>query len=124
MVMKLPFRRALALVVLVGLAQGARAADSPYQDLLRRLPDSTKLLAAGSPANRQMLKRWLAYQKNNQLAALSSYLLQAAAPADAAVLVMAVDLADSLDPAAVHRGLNGSKVMASRKNADYEKVAK
>jgi hypothetical protein len=28
------------------------------------------LLAAGSPANRQQLKRWLSYQKNNQLAAL------------------------------------------------------
>jgi hypothetical protein len=83
-----------------------------------------ELLGAGSPANRQMLKRWLTYQKNNQLAALSPYLLQAANPPDAAVMVMAVDLADSLDPAAVHRGLNGSQVMASRKNADYEKVAK
>ena len=42
-----------------------------------------------------MLKRWLAYQKNNPLAALSPYLVQAANPADAAVMVMAVDLADS-----------------------------
>jgi hypothetical protein len=222
-VMKLPFRRAMALVVLVGLAQGARAADGPYQDLLRRLPDSTNVivvadvtalrqalgvapgtalmasdmctlpiacskfvlgahvdmserrhvwsiamaqhggklpigdiakaeseqvdqvagynvvpcmrngyfielapdvLGAGSPANRQQLKRWLTYQKNNQLAALSPYLLQAANPSDSPLMIIAVDLADSLDPAAVHRGLNGSQVMASRKNADYEKVAK
>src|SRR5438128_9293268 len=82
------------------------------------------LLGAGSPANRQMLKRWLTYQKSNQLPALSSYLLQAANPSDSAVMVMAVDLADSLDPAAIHRGLNGSKVMASHRKANYEKVAK
>ena len=82
------------------------------------------LLGVGSPGNRQMLKRWLTYQKNNQLPALSPYLLQAANPADPALMVMAVNLADSLDPAAVHRGLNGSKVLASRKKADYEKVGK
>jgi hypothetical protein len=81
-------------------------------------------LGVGSPGNRQQLKRWLAYQKNNQLAALSPYLLQAANPSDPALMTMAVDLADSLDPAAVHRGLNGSQVMAGLKNPNYEAVAK
>ncbi|HMC90765.1 MAG TPA: hypothetical protein VKI17_14505, partial [Gemmataceae bacterium] len=85
---------------------------------------ASDLLAAGSPANRQMLKRWLTYQKNNQTAALSPYLLQAVNPAEPALMVMAVDLTDSMDPAAIHRGLNGSKVMARTKNADYDEVAK
>jgi hypothetical protein len=80
------------------------------------------LLGAGSPADRQRLKRWLSYQKNNQLSALSPYLLQAANPADPALIVMAVDLADSLDPAAIHRGLNGSQVLASWRNANYGAV--
>jgi hypothetical protein len=83
-----------------------------------------ELFGAGSPANRQQLKRWLSYQKTNQLAALSPYLLQAANPSDPALVVMAVDLADSLCPTAVHRGLNGSKVLASVRNADYEGVGK
>jgi hypothetical protein len=82
------------------------------------------LLAASSPANRQQLKRWLNYQKTNQLAALSPYLLLAANSSDPALIMLAVDVEDSLDPMAIHRGLNGSKVMAARRNPDYEGVAR
>jgi hypothetical protein len=82
------------------------------------------LLAVGSPANRQQLKRWLNYQKNNQLTALSPYLLQAVNSSSSPLILLAVDISDSLDPMAIHRGLNGSKVMASHRNADYAAVAK
>jgi hypothetical protein len=82
------------------------------------------MLGVGSPANRQQLKRWLTYQKSNQVAALSPYLAQAADLSDAAVVVMAVDLADSVDASAIHRGLNGSQVLGSRKKINYAAVEK
>src|SRR5713226_671514 len=40
-IMKLLCGRSAALLVLLGLAQACKADESPYQDLLRRLPDST-----------------------------------------------------------------------------------
>jgi hypothetical protein len=82
------------------------------------------VLAVGTPADRQKLKRWLAYQRDNQIAALSPYLQEAAKGIDDALAVMAADLTDSLDPSAIHRGLNGSKVLASRKKPNYEAVEK
>jgi hypothetical protein len=82
------------------------------------------LIAAGSPADRQRLKRWLTYQKTNQVVALSPYLVEAVDSADPALFVLALDLADSFSPTAIHRGLNNSQVLAARKNTNYEAVAK
>jgi hypothetical protein len=219
--MKRRYGPAVALLVLVGLAATGRAQDSPYQDLLRRLPDSTNvlvvadipalrnalgvapgstlmaadvgsfpvmagkfvmgaqidlserkhlwsiamaqltgkmtiqdvataegepvdqfagysivptprnayfvevgkdILAVRTPADRQQLKRWLGYQKNNPLVALPPYLLQAANPAKPALAVMAISLEDSLDPAALHRSLMNSQVMGTRRNPEYPQV--
>ncbi len=80
------------------------------------------ILGVRTPADRQQLKRWLNYQKNNPLTALPPYLLQAANPKDPAVAVMAINLADSLDPAAVHRGLMNSQVMGTRRDPEYPGV--
>jgi hypothetical protein len=219
--MKLLWGRSVVLLLVLGLAQVARAGDLAYDDLLRRLPDSTNvivaadveglrkmlgmepgtpllssetnlpvtanrfimgahvdmsdrrhvwsiavaeltrpipiqdiakaegeavdqvagysvvpsprnayfidlgkgILAAGTPADRQQLKRWLAFQKNNRAPAFSPYLTQALKSTDA-LMLMAADLTDSLDPAAVHRGLNGSKVLAARKKIKYDVVGK
>jgi hypothetical protein len=106
----------------VGQVAGYNVVASKRNAYFIDLGDS--LLGIGSPANRQQLKRWLNYQKNNQLAALSPYLLQAANSSGPPLILMAVDISDSLDPLAIHRGLNGSKVMASHPNADYAAVAK
>jgi hypothetical protein len=81
------------------------------------------LLASRTPADRQQMKRWLAFQKNNQLAALSPYLLQAANANDSVLMVLAIDLTDNLDPSAIRRGLDKSAVMASRREVDYDATA-
>jgi hypothetical protein len=85
---------------------------------------SPEVLAVATPADRQKAKRWLTFQRDNQVDALSPYLQDAAKAIDEAVVVMAADLTDSLDPSAIHRGLNGSKVIASRKKPNYEGVEK
>jgi hypothetical protein len=82
------------------------------------------LLAVGTPADRQQLKRWLTFQKSNRVAALSPYLAGAVKSQESALMFMAADLTDSLDPAAIHRGLNGSKVLAERKKIKYDEVGK
>jgi hypothetical protein len=82
------------------------------------------LLAVGTPADRQQLKRWLTFQKSNRVAALSPYLVQALKSQGSALMLMAADMTDSLDPAAIHRGLNGSKVLAERKKIKYDEVGK
>jgi hypothetical protein len=81
------------------------------------------LIACRTPADRQDLSRWLRYQKNNQIDNLPPYLLAAANPDDPAILVMAISLADSLDPNAIRRGLMQSQVMSSRRNPDYKAIA-
>jgi hypothetical protein len=43
-IMRLVFSGSLALLIVVSLAQAGQAQDNPYQDLLRRLPDSTNAL--------------------------------------------------------------------------------
>jgi hypothetical protein len=82
-----------------------------------------KVLACRTPANRQELKRWLAFQKRNQFPDIPQYLLQAANPENPALIVMAIDLADSLSPTAVHRGLDRSQVMQSRDASDIDNAA-
>lgn len=82
------------------------------------------VLCAASPMNRQMIKKWLQFQKTNQLAAMPQYLLDATNPSEPALMVLAADLTDSLDPVAIHRGLNGSKVLADRKRVDYSAIGK
>jgi hypothetical protein len=82
------------------------------------------LLACRTPANRQELKRWLSFQQRNPLPAIPEYLLQAASPAEPAVVIMAVELADSLDRTAVRRGLDLSQVLAGKQGVDFDGVAK
>jgi hypothetical protein len=82
------------------------------------------LLATGTPANRQQLKRWLQFQKTNNVIGIPDYLQDAVNAADKALMVIAVDLSDSLSPAAINRGLNQSETLAKRKNVNYENVAK
>jgi hypothetical protein len=82
------------------------------------------LMAAATPANRKMLNRWLAFQDSNQLDTLPAYLINAAAALDSALMVMAVDLEDSVDVAAISRGLTRSQVLAARENLDYDAVAR
>jgi hypothetical protein len=82
------------------------------------------LLGVRTPANRQELKTWLAEQKSNRSPERSPYLQQALDPATPALMIMAIDLSDSLDPSAILRGLNNSKVMAARRNPNYAAVAK
>jgi hypothetical protein len=207
----------LALVVVVGLSQSSQADDNLYQDLLRRLPDSTNcivvadvyalrkalglepgssvsassmtsvpimarrfvmgsqvntsqrqlvwsvalathsrqvsiqdiakaekepvdelegfpivtsrrnayfsalgpdLLASTTPADRKQLKKWLGFQKGNQLPALPQYLLDAVNNNRSALVVMAIDLEDTLDPAAIRRALNASPTMQAQHNPD------
>jgi hypothetical protein len=83
-----------------------------------------ELLAIGSPANRQQLKKWLTFQKSNPLPAISPYLLQAANPKEPALIVMAADLSDVFDLTSIKRGLDTSRVLTSRKKPDKEGVAK
>jgi hypothetical protein len=222
-IMKLHCGRILAVLVCFALTQACRGGDSPYQDLLQRLPDSTNvitvanvaglhkalglapgasissgdlssiphktsqfvmgaqidlsqrshlwslalvkmegkisiddiatleespaeklgnysmvasprncyfvelapnLLAVRTPADRQQLKRWLMFQKNNASPALSPYLQQAVKADDSALMVLAIDLTDNLDPSAIRRGLNRSEVMKSHKKADYDAAGK
>jgi len=82
------------------------------------------LIACRTPANRQEVKRWLSYQKRNPLPAIPDYLLQAPNPAERAVVVMAVELADSFERHAVRRGLDLSQVLASKQGVDFDGVAK
>jgi len=82
------------------------------------------VLGVRSPGDRQELKRWLNYQKNNPLVALPPYLLQAANPDTPAIGVMAISLEDCLDPAAVHRSIMSSQVMSTRKTTEYPSVEK
>jgi hypothetical protein len=82
------------------------------------------LLAAYTPTSRQMLKAWLTSQKGKQLVTLPPYLLSALNPEESALVVMTVDLANAMDPMAIHRGLNASPVMESLKKPDYDAVAK
>ena len=82
------------------------------------------LMAAATPANRKTLSRWLAFQDNNQLDTLPPYLINAAAAIDSAVMVIAVDLEDSVDVAAISRGLARSQVLAARESLDYAAVAR
>ena len=82
------------------------------------------LIGIHTPANRQQLSKWLVYQKKNQISAMSQYLLSAAAPENPALMVMAIDLTDSLDALAIHRGLNVSKLMATQKNVNLGETEK
>jgi hypothetical protein len=83
----------------------------------------TDLLAAYSPASRQMLKAWLVSEKNKQFVTLPPYILSALNPDKPALAVMAIDLVDSYDLMAIQRALNASQVMASLNNPDYYAVA-
>jgi hypothetical protein len=82
------------------------------------------LLAAGTPAELQRLKKWLAFQKRNQVVALSSYLTQAVNSSEPPLMALAMDMTDSMDPKSIRRGLNASQVMANRRNVNYEEVTK
>jgi hypothetical protein len=82
------------------------------------------LLATATPANRKVLSHWLAFQDTNQLDTLPQYLINAAAALDSALMVIAVDLEDSVDVAAISRGLTRSQVLAARENLDYDSVAR
>jgi len=82
------------------------------------------LLASYSPASRQMLKTWLGSEKSKQLVTLPPYILSALQPEEPALVIIAIDLSDSMEPTAIHRGLNASEVMASLKKPDYDKTAK
>jgi hypothetical protein len=83
------------------------------------------ILAAYSPASRQMLKAWLAYEKNKQFVTLPAYMLSALSGDDSALMVMAIDLTDSVDPMAIHRGVNASQVLSNlSRPPDYDAVAK
>jgi hypothetical protein len=82
------------------------------------------LLGSYSPASRQMLKAWLGQEKTKQLVTLPPYILSALQPEEPALVVIAIDLSDSMDPTAIHRGLNASEVMSSLKKPDYDKTAK
>src|SRR5262249_27356688 len=53
-----------------------------------------------------------------------AYLIQAANPADPALMVMALDMEDHLDPGAIRRSLSMSQVMAAQANVDFDAVTK
>jgi hypothetical protein len=72
------------------------------------------LMAAGMPANRQLLSRWLQFQDTNREDVLSPYLLKAANPETPAMMTAALDLGNALDPAAIRRGLEHSEVLATK----------
>ncbi len=82
------------------------------------------LMAVGSPANRQLLSRWLQFQDANRLDVLSPYLLKATTPSTPFIAVMALDLENSFDPAAIRRGLDRSEVLASRGRDRTEESAR
>jgi hypothetical protein len=81
------------------------------------------LMAAASPANRKMLSRWLGFQDTNQLDTLPPYLINAVTTAGGALMVMALDVEDSVDVAAIRRGLTRSQVLSAREKVDYDAVA-
>jgi hypothetical protein len=80
------------------------------------------VLAVRTPADRQQLKQWLTHQKTNPVASLRPYLLKVGNPERGVLMVMAIDVSDSLDPRAIHRAIMNSDVMATRKQPDYKGV--
>jgi hypothetical protein len=76
------------------------------------------------PANRQQLGHWLRFVRRNKESVLSPYLTKAASPADPSQVIMAMDMADGIDPAAIKRGLGASKVLADHPGYDVGDVAK
>src|SRR3954447_19489496 len=63
--MKLPRAQIVALLVLVGLTQACPAAEGAFQDLLRRLPDSTNALVV---ADVERLRKALGVAPGTRLA--------------------------------------------------------
>jgi hypothetical protein len=82
------------------------------------------LIGIVSPANRQHLGRWLRFVRRNKDVVISPYLTQAAAPAEPSQVIMALDMADGVDPARIRRGLTASKVLAAHPEFDVGDVAK
>ncbi len=82
------------------------------------------LLATATPADRQMVARWLRFQDTNQLDTLSPYLIQAANAAGPAVMTLAIDLENAVDPAAVQKGLSQSQVLSALQTVDYAATAR
>jgi hypothetical protein len=82
------------------------------------------LIAIGTPANRQMLVRWLKFQKDNQLDLLPPYLQEAARQVDSPLITIAIDLTDHLGLPAIERWLARSDVLSSRSNVDFGALAK
>jgi hypothetical protein len=77
------------------------------------LPLGPKLVGGMRPANRQDLGRWLRAYKQNYTVTISGYLQQAAAMVgDKHQVVMALDLADVLDPQGLRMRLKDSKSLA------------
>lgn len=76
------------------------------------------------PANRQHLGQWLRFVRRNKEVVLSSYLAQAAAPEEPSQVIMALDMADGIDPVRIRRGLTNSNVLKTHPDYDVGEVAK
>lgn len=76
------------------------------------------------PANRQHLGQWLRFVRRNKQLMLSPYLVQAASPAEPSQVVMALDMADGIDPARIRQGLTTSNVLKQHPEFEIGDVAK
>jgi hypothetical protein len=86
---------------------------------------SPEVIGAMKPANRQSLSRWINASGKTAASTLSNYLAKAISnPDNYAPIVMAVDLADVVDPAVIRRGLNVAAItkIIGEKKADFDKV--
>jgi hypothetical protein len=95
---------------------------SPQDVYYVGLPGS--VFAGVFPANRQAASRWLRHALKSKEAHLSAYLKQAAEGAGDDVLVVAVDLADSADPALLRAGLPMSPAVIRQKSTNLEALSK
>jgi hypothetical protein len=88
------------------------------------VPFSSTITGTLTPANRQLLARWIRFAKQNQQIGISPYLMEAATSVgQAGQMVMAVDLADVLDPAGIAVRLRNCQALAGQK-VDFDGLAK
>jgi hypothetical protein len=82
------------------------------------------VLAGVYPANRQAATRWLKHAMKSTEVHLSPYLKQAAENAGDNTVVVAIDLADSAEPALLRAGLPTSPAVIRQKSTNIEALSK
>lgn len=101
---------------------GRLVALSPRDVYFTTLDGST--FAAVYPADRQATARWLRHTRDAKAVDLSPYLKEAAEGTAGSMLVIAVDLADVVDPGALRLGLSISPTVVNQKVANIDALVR